>query len=215
MNEVLVETLIDTMSNNEKETREVKELIKALPDHRLALEFLNTRMEGIGKAVEDLPNRISMPVMEIVALQQQLQEHSRKLAIPLKKEVRHEHHMSKPLRWYIALSLVILGLLFLLYHTWNTASQHEENDIKYRYMQVFLDAKGKRYLHNLDSLYNLNPGPFRKNVINQEEHNKEQLEKLQRLEERREGVKELERETQGPSIEPSKKARPDRTGRQP
>lgn len=208
MNEVLLETIVDTVSNTEKETKEVKELVKALPDYNPTLGHLESRMDGIAQTVQDLPNRISMPVAEIQALQHQLKEHSRQLAIPLKKEVRHEHHMSKLVLWYIVLSLVILGLLFLLYHTWNTASQHEENDIKYRYMQAFLDPEGKNYLHNLDSQYNLNPGPFRKDVITQEEHNKEHLEKLQRLEEQKEGVKQLERETEEPPIPPSKKTKP-------
>lgn len=213
MNEVFLETLIELVSNNEKTIQETKGLVKGLPDHSQVLAQIGTRMDGIEKEVQEVPSRVSMPIADIQALKRQLQDHSRLLAIPLKNEVRHEHHMSKPLRWYIALGLVILGLLFLLYHTWDRASQHEENDIKYRYMQAFLDAEGKKYLHHIDSQYNLNPGPFRKNVIQQEEHNKEQLEKMQRLEEQKEGVKQLEQETQEPPIQPGKKVKPNRSGK--
>lgn len=207
MNEVFLETLIDLVSNNEKTTQEIKGLVKDLPDHSPALGQIDARLEGMEKEVQDIPNRISMPIAEILILQQLLQDHCQQLMIPLKKEVRHEHHMSKPVRWYIVLNLIILGLILLEYHTWMTARRHQENDIKYRYLQVFQDAQGRDYLHNLDSQYNLNPDQFRKDVIQKEDHNKEQLEKLQRLEEQKEEVKELEKEAKEQPVGPRKKVK--------
>ncbi|MES1249553.1 MAG: hypothetical protein ABUL46_02670, partial [Chitinophaga rupis] len=213
MNEVFLETLIELVTSNEKTIQETKGLVKGLPDHSQILALIGARIDRIEKEVREVPNQVSVPVAEIQALKRQLQDHSRLLAIPLKKEVRHEHHMSKPIRWYIALSLVILGLLFLLYHTWDRANHYEENDIKYRYLQVNQAPPGQAYLHEVDSLYNLNPGPFRTEVMQQEEHNKEQLEKLQRLEEQKEGVKELEQDIQAPPVQPGKKAKPNKSGR--
>ncbi|SRR5258708_7375471 len=213
MNDVFLETLIELVSSNEKTIQEIKELLKGLPDHSPTLGLLDTRIDGIEKAVQDIPSRVSMPIAEIVLLQHQLEVHRRQLDIPLKKEVRHEHHISKSVLGYVVLSLVILGLILLEYHTWTAASQHNENDIKYRYLQVFQDSQGKDYLHRLDSQYNSDPGQFRKEVIRQEEHNREQQEKWQRLQEKKEDLKEYEKEILEPPNGPRKKGKPDRAGK--
>jgi hypothetical protein len=197
MNEVFLETLIELVSNNEKTIQETKGLIKELPDHREILAQIGTRMDNIEKEVQEVPSRVSIPVAEILILQQLLQDHCRQLAIPLKKEVRHEHHMSKPLLGYVIAILVILGLILLEYHTWNRAGQHEENDIKYRYLKVSKDGSQQKFLHALDSAYTSNPGQFRKDVLLEEDHQREESEKWQRLEEKKGEVKELEKETQG------------------
>lgn len=111
----------------------------------------------------------------------------------IKQEVRHEHHLSLPALLCAFLILVIVGLLFLENYTWQEADKHKQNDMKYRYLEVPQPPEGQRILHQVDSLYDSNPDEFRKAVRLQEATKHEQLEDMQRVQEKQEEIKNLQK----------------------
>src|SRR6185437_12303827 len=132
MSQVLLETLVGAVDALEKKTKAIQGQINSLPDHSENLSHLDDRLSATEAEVKSLPDKIFMPLPEIKALTDELQKHRQLLAIPLKQEVRHEHHLSKPVLVCIFLSLALVGLLFLQCYTWQEADKHKENDIKYR-----------------------------------------------------------------------------------
>jgi hypothetical protein len=103
-----------------------------------------------------------MPFPVIVALTKALQTHSRLLSIPIKQEVRHEHHLTKPVWAYFAMSLVIIGLLFLLYYKWLESYLHKENDLKYQYLEVFHLPEGQKNTSSIGQPIHFKSGPIPK-----------------------------------------------------
>lgn len=192
MSEILMESLVGSVEALEKKTDKIQEQVNGLPDHSEAMKNTNSRLEAAEKEIKDLPGKIFMPLPEILGLTDALQHHSRLLSIPLKQEVRHEHHITKPIIVCIALSLVIIGLLFLEYFTWFTADQHKANDLKYRYLEVFASSEGNKFYMAIDSGYNANPEEFRKLVINQEKIEFERFEDYKRMQENQEEIKNLQ-----------------------
>ena len=110
----------------------------------------------------------------------------------MKREVRHEHHLTKPIWACFTMSLVIIGLLFLLYYKWFEADLRKENDLKYRYLQVFQPPEGQRSLHQIDSQYTSNPDEFLKVVLRQEKIQLDSFEDFKRMQEDRQKIKFLE-----------------------
>jgi hypothetical protein len=191
MSEILFDSLVRSVESLEKKTDKIQDQVNGLPDHS---EFHKTVADRLGAAeyeIKELPGKIFMPLPEILGLTHELQRHSRLLNTPMKQEIRHEHHLSKPVLVCLVLALVVIGLLFLEYYTWFQSDQHKENDIKYRFLRVSQDPKGQRYLRNLDSQYNANPSEFRKQVILQEEIDQERFKDLQRVKENQEEIKHL------------------------
>lgn len=192
MSQVLLETLVGAVDTIEKRTKAMQEQINGLPDHSENLSNLDDRLSATETEVKNLPGNILMPLPEIKALTDELQKHRQILAIPMKQEVRHEHHPSKPVLICIVLSLVIVGLLFLEYYTWLEADKRKENDMKYRYLEVFQSPEGQYYLNEVDSQYNSDPGEFRKEVTSQEAIKRQQFEDFQRVQEKQEEIKDLQ-----------------------
>lgn len=65
--------------------------------------------------------------------------------------------------------------------------------MKYRYLEVPQPPEGQRILHQVDSLYDSNPDEFRKAVRLQEATKHEQLEDMQRVQEKQEEIKNLQK----------------------
>lgn len=192
MSQVLLETLVGAVEALKKNTKAMQEQINSLPDHTDNLNNLDGRLRATEAEVESLPGKILMPLPEIKALTNELHKHRQVLAMPLKQEVRHEHHLNKPILICVVLSLVVIGLLFLEYHTWLEADKHKENDMKYRYLKVFPPPQSQKFLNWLDSLYNSNPNDFGKAVTGQEAIKREQFEDFQRVQEKQEEIKGLQ-----------------------
>lgn len=151
MDEVLMDALVQKIEAFDKWSKGTEERLKNLPDHTDFIKKMNGRLLCAEKDIKDLPAKIFMPIPEIEAFTAQVRELRKQLAVPQKQEVRHEHHLSKPIFVCIGLLLVTVTLGFMLYYTWLQANQHNENDIKYRYLEVFLDPQGRKYLNYLDS----------------------------------------------------------------
>jgi hypothetical protein len=203
MSEVLLETLVGAVTALEKKTKDIQDEIKALPDHSDFLRSTNSRLGAAEQEIKSLPEKVFMPLPEIIALTTALQKHSALLSVPMKQQVRHEYHLTKPVWACIVMFLVIIGLLFLEYYTWLEADLHKENDIKYRYLQVFETPEGKELLHNLDSQYTSDPDQFHKEVIQQEKIDRDRFDDFQRIKDKQEEVKGLqEKWDQQPGIKP-------------
>jgi hypothetical protein len=192
MSEILLESLVGAVDALEKKTKEIEDQVKGLPDHSGSIRGIDSRLVAAENDIKELPGKIFMPLPEILALTHELQNHSRLLSTPMKQEVRHEHHLSKPIVVCIVLSLFVIGLLFLEYYAWFQADQHKENDIKYRFLKVFQDSQGQKLLHDLDSQYNANPNEFRNQVTQQEKIEQERFEDFQRVQENQKEIKNLQ-----------------------
>ncbi len=192
MSEILLESLVGAVDALEKKTKEIQDQVKGLPDHAESIKGIDSRLGAAENGIKELPGKIFMPLPEIIALTHELQNHSRLLSTPMKQEVRHEHHLSKPIVACIVLSLVVIGLLLLEYYTWFQADQHKENDFKYRFLKVFQDSQAQKTLHDLDSQYNANPEEFQKQVIEREKIEQERFEDFQRMQRELQEIKGLQ-----------------------
>lgn len=100
------------------------------------------------------------------------------LSKPSQSEVLHHHHFPVIL-WataglFLALCLVSTGWFM----TGQKAEQFKANDIKYRYLKVFLDSTATDYLFRLDSTYAAHPDSFQTTVVNRERLKERRLELL-------------------------------------
>ncbi len=127
-----------------------------------------------------------------MALKWELRAHIEQLAIPLKNEVKHEHHIDRTITVCGVLLLIIMGLSFLLLYAWFEADQYKENDMKYRYLEVFQDSPGQKYLHHLDSQFRADPSKMGDEVRQQERMDRERFEEYQKLQETKNEEKELQ-----------------------
>lgn len=193
MSQVLLETLVGAVDALEKKVKTMQGQINSVPDNSENLRHLDDRLSATEAEVKSLPDKIFMPLPEIKTLTDELLKHRKILAIPLKQEVRHEHHLGKPVLISIVLFLAIVGLLSLECYTWQEADKHKGNDLKYRYLKAFQPPEGQRILHQVDSLYDSNPDEFRKAVLRQEATKQEQFEDFQRVQEKQEEIKNLQK----------------------
>ena len=192
MSEILFDSLVRSVESLEKKTDKIQDQVNGLPDHTQFHKNVADRLAAAENDIKELPGKVFMPLPEILGLTHELQKHSRLLSIPKKQEIRHEHHLSKPVVVCIILSLVVIGLLFLEYYTWIQADQHKENDIKYRFLRVFQDSRGQKLLHTLDSQYTANPEEFYHHVIQQETIERLRFEDFQRVHENQQEIKKLQ-----------------------
>jgi hypothetical protein len=192
MSELLIDSLVGSVESLQKKSDEIEEKFRGLPDHSEPIKTIHNRLEAAEKDIKEMPAKISMPLPEILALKQALQLHSRLLSAPMKQEVRHEHHINKSVIVIIVLSLIVIGLLFLIYYAWFTADQYKDNDIKYRYLRVFEDSQGLKVLRKIDSEYCADPATFRQQVIHQEKTDLEKFEDYQQMQKNQEEIKNLQ-----------------------
>lgn len=192
MSEVLGDTVVRSVEKLDKKTNELQDQVNGLPDHGEFLRNIDGRMNAAEAEIKDLPKKIFMPLPEIITLTKALQIHSRLLSMPMKQEVRHEHHLSKPIWACLAMFLVIIGLLFMLYFKWFEADLRKENDLKYRHLQVFQPPEGQKLLHQLDSIYNSNPDQFRKSVLRQEKIQLDSFEDFKQMQQKQQQIKDLQ-----------------------
>jgi hypothetical protein len=192
MNEILIESLVGSVEDLQKKTEEIEGKIKGLQDHSEPIKTLERRLGTAEKEIQDLPGKIFMPLPEILNLTHTLQQHSRLLGLPMKQEVRHEHHINKSVIVTVVLSLIVIGLLFLIYYAWFEADQHKDNDIKFRYLRVFEDSQGLTALRKIDSEYSADPAAFRQLVIRQEKIDLEKFEDYQQMQKNQQEIKNLQ-----------------------
>jgi len=191
MSEVLLDTIVRKVEAQDKKQDDLQKQVDSFHDHSETLKNINVRLDTTEAEIQDLPKKISFPLLEMTWLTNALEKNSKINSRPIKAEVRHEHHLSSPIWTLIVMSLVIIGLLFVEYYTWFQANQHKENDIKYRYLQVFQPPDGKKFLHQLDSQYTSNPDQFIKDVIQQEKIELDSFEDFQRAQENQQEINDI------------------------
>jgi len=192
MSQVLLETLVGAVDALEKKRKAMQGQINGLSDHSENISHLDDRLSATEAEVKSLPDKIFMPFHEIEMLTVELRKHRQILAIPLKQEVCHEHHLSKPVLLCAFLIIVIVGLLFVENYTWQEVDKHKENNLKYRYLKAFQPPDGQGILHQVDSQYDSNPDEFRKAVLRQEAIKQEQFEDFQRVQQKQQEIKDLQ-----------------------
>lgn len=192
MIKILIETIAEVVAKNQSQTEEILKWIKEQPEQSEPLQKISNQLEAIDVSVRNVPNKVSMPLAEIMALKWELRAHTDQLAIPLKKEVKHEHHILDSIAGFVVSFLVIMGLSFLSYYAWMQADLHKENDIKYRYLKAFDPTDDKRLLQALDSVCTSDPDILRKIVVQKEELDRERFEEYQKLQETKNQEKDLQ-----------------------
>lgn len=192
MSEVLLDTLVTAVENLDKKTNGLQDQVNRVPDHSELLQNMNERLDTAEDEIKAMPEKIFMPLPQIIALTNALQAHSRLLSMPMKQEIRHEHHLTKPVWACFVMVLVIIGLLFLLYCKWFEADLRKENDLKYRYLQVSQPPEGQKLLHLLDSQYTSNPDQFRKSVLRQEKIQLDSFADFKQMQEKQQQIKDLQ-----------------------
>jgi hypothetical protein len=193
MSEILLDSLVRSVETLEKKTDKIQGQVNGIPDHSEFHKNVADRLGAAENDIKELPGKIFMPLPEILGLTHELQKHSRLLSIPKKQEIRHEHHLSKPVVVSIVLSLIVIGLLLLEYYTLSQADQHKKNDLKYRYLRAFQSLDGQKILHQIDSKYDANPEQFRKDVLQKEQSDLERFEDFKRMQQMRSESKEIEK----------------------
>jgi hypothetical protein len=197
MHEVLLETLVGKVADYQKQAQEIREMIKGLPDLSPALDQIGERIDRIEGAVKEIPDRIAFPESAMLDLEKELQRHRRKLEEPLKKELWHHHHISKPLLACIVLVAIVLTLMVFLESTWNQARQHRDADVKYRYLKLYGGTVLVKRLDSMDSVCLADPDGMRNEVEQEEDRRREEARKWEQLQEKKAEVKEMEREGRG------------------
>jgi len=192
MSEVLWDTLVTAVENLDKKTNGLQDQVNSLPDHSESLRNIDGRLDAAEAEIKALPEKIFMPLPEIIALTKTLRTHSRLLSLPMKQEVRHEHHLTKPVWTCFGMLLVIIGLLFLIYYKWLEADLRKENDLKYRFLQVTQPPDGQKLLHLLDSQYTSNPDQFRNSLLRQEKIQLDSFEDFKQMRKKQQQIKDLQ-----------------------
>lgn len=195
MSEILLQTLVEKFGEYQKQLEGLQKSVEQIPDNSPILEQINHRMDQIEAKVEGIPGRISIPEQKLETLEFELMRNTDQLRQPLKQEVLHHHHLSKPVWACLAMGSIVMVMTAFLTLAWAQARQHRDADIKYRYTKLFAGPGALEYLNYVDSLYLSNPDQMRKKVTQEEDRRQEEFEKQQRLKEKKEEVKELEKET--------------------
>ena len=155
-----VETRLGETTQLASDIREIKADVRSISENSKQVKFTEGKLQELNKRLDS-----------VLAL----------LSKPPQSEVRHHHHFPA-IAWataglFLALCLASTG--------WFTTGQRIEqlkaNDIKYRYLKVFVDSSATVYLLNLDSIYAANPDSFQNIVITRERLKERRLELLDQM----------------------------------
>ena len=151
-------------------------------------------------AVEKLHSDVksnSLQPGKIESLSDQLSVATILLKHPVSNKVQHHHHIPK-LIWisvglFVAFSLVCSGW----YATSSKLDNFVANDTKYRWLRLDTPQRSLQvYLDRVDSFYRIMPD-MRKDVLEKEEKNRLNFERLQRAERLKSEAKQLEKAAKG------------------
>lgn len=171
----------------------IEEKIKSNPDNTEMIHQLIGTIDGLRKDVK----ASRFPEDKLDDFLTRLDASTRILTQPVQNKVLHQHHVPK-LIWITASLFIVLALVCAGW--FNTSSKLEgyiANDTKYR--QLRLDTgyiKLQLYLDKTDSLYNVFPD-IRKSVIEMEDQNRRNFDRLQKAERLKEEANRLENEVKG------------------
>ncbi len=176
MNEVLLQTVGEKLEGIEllvrhndqnktaEELKKISEEIKTLSSRTISSE----RLKELIKSLDDCTKKLNAPVQNIS---------------------EHRHHLHKGI--WITITLFVVGIFLLAgwINSYNNAKQFRANDYKYRALKTMEDVSLKKVFYNIDSLYKINPEYFEKKVIEKEEIFYKQPDPIQKIVEKRKGLK--------------------------
>ena len=173
----------------DKKIASLEEKIKNIPDNTELIQKLISTVEGLRDGI----TKSSFSLEKIQHLSATLNGWIFLLKQPVKKEILHHHHVPKIILisagLFIALALVCSGW----YLTAGKLDGYKANDTKYRQLRLDKSLKSlQHYLDRVDSMYNVRPD-MRKIVLETEEKNRENSERLEKAERLKEEAGDLER----------------------
>jgi hypothetical protein len=192
MSELLLQTLVEKVTAMDKRSQETQEMIRQLPDYSQPIEQVKDQVGVLQEMVLAVPGAIPIPAKEIKELAKHLQQHTEQLQLPLKQEVRHEHHLHWPVITCFILGGVILMLVVFLNLAWDKIHEHRAADIKYRDLKLRGNDALQRILDELDSTYLADPERMEKLVSQEEELRQAERETRERIEEKKKEIREIE-----------------------
>ena len=183
------EVVLKKVETQDKRTAALEEKVNHIPDNTEQMQMLISTVEGLRN---DLQNS-RLPIEKVQELSFKLDLIIDFYKRPVKKEILHYHHVPKIILiaaiLFIALALVSSGW----YMTASKLDGYIANDTKYRQLRLDTSIRSlQHYLDRIDSMYNARPD-MRKAVLETEERNRENFERLEKAERLKAEAKDLER----------------------
>jgi predicted PurR-regulated permease PerM len=176
MDELLLQTVVEKLEG-------IELLVSQNNQNKTGEDF-----KKISEELKDLSRRtISSEKMK--ELIKSLDAPTNKLNAHVQNTVEHRHHLHKGI--WITITLFVVGIFLLAgwINSYNNAKQFRANDYKYRALKTMEDVSLKKVFYNIDSLYKINPEYFEKKVIEKEEIFYKQPDPIQKIVEKRKGLK--------------------------
>jgi hypothetical protein len=182
----MIKALISKVIELGTAVKDTGELIRQLPNPQEPLERFNEQLGTL--AANILKMEASMKGMDrqlvgMGALQEALDRHAQLFEKPLEKTVHYRHFLGKPVVVFLAMGLCIVVLTTLWVMGWNGAAQYRENDLKWRYAKLLMNVPIQVMVDSAERRYEADPGQFKKDVIAEEERQRELTEYMIRQEE--------------------------------
>ena len=185
---VFMEITSQKINGQDKRIAVLEERIKSIPDNTELIKKMVTNIEMLRNEAK----ANYLPAEKVQDFSARLDVAIGFLKAPVENKVVHEHHIPK-LIWitaglFVAFCLVCSGW----YVTSSKLDSYIANDTKYRWLRLDTANRGlQSYLDGVDSLYNVWPD-MRKNVLEMEEKNQLNFERLQKAERLKGEARELE-----------------------
>ena len=171
MNQILVDTLVDKVNNQEIRLNEQHKAITKIAETVSTMKSESENIQKISAVVyqlEDNLTRLKWPLKEMSNLQSALSQNNELLAHPKKEKVIHVHTGSKLLWSLIAVSVICFLFLFGWINTYNTLDEYSMQNACWRYLKLNMNAKDLQYLQKIERLYQENPDQWIKLIEEKE-----------------------------------------------
>jgi peptidoglycan hydrolase CwlO-like protein len=192
MSEILLQTLVEKVTEIDKLTKDTHERIGLLPDYSNQIDQVNKQMEILQAEVWAIPAQVSIPEANIVELKRLLHQNTEQLKRPLQQVIRHVHHLRWPVITCFIMGGVTLSLVVFLCLAWDKIHDNQASDIKYRDLRLWGTEPLQKILDARDSAYLVDPDGMEK-LVTQEEQRRHQVREVQeQLEENQKEIRELD-----------------------
>ena len=188
MSDILLQTIVDKLEALESIlTTSKPQIIEA--DNGSLQECIKQQTIEVSTKINALSETLTFPKETISQLTQRLQSLSVSLKQPLRKEIRHEHHINTGIIVCICLVVILACCGCWIYNLHNDTKAYKANDIKYRYVKMNID--NVHLLSKVDSLYNVAGDQMIQEVKKQETDLRKRLDLLQKADMKEKEAKRL------------------------